>query len=237
MVGSTLPKASPFSVVRRRTAAVLVALAAVAAVGSPARAEEVSVQNDSVVNFSQVAIQAGFAAGEMAASWLTSPCDGDLVAVQVFWRSVAGGTGNTVGDSIQIFESGTFPVPGTLLQTLPAPLMTDGFLNEFRYIDEAGQVPLVIPLTTGEVVVVAFKFDLGPLPSGPSVVNDIDGCQAGKNAIFAIPPSSWFSACLLGVSGDFVIRAIVDCPTGGPELIFEDGFEGGDAMNWSDVVP
>jgi hypothetical protein len=46
------------------------------------------------------------------------------------------------------------------------------------------------------------------------VVNDADGCQAGRNTIDAIG-LGWISSCLLGVGGDWVIRAVVDCPTGG----------------------
>jgi hypothetical protein len=198
-----------------------------------AEAEEMTIQNDSVTNFSQVAIQAGFAGQEEAATWLTSTCTGDLVAVQVFWASVSGGAPDEIGDSVKIRAPGAFPTPGTLLVNLPGPLMNDGFLNEFRYVDEAQTVPLVLPVTVGEVVVVSFKFDIAPNPPGPSVVTDIDGCQAGKNSIFAIPPSSWFSACTLGLSGDFVIRAVVDCdPT-----IFVDGFESGDVTAWSVVEP
>jgi uncharacterized repeat protein (TIGR01451 family) len=49
------------------------------------------------------------------------------------------------------------------------------------------------------------------------VVRDTDGCQAGRNAIFAeLAPGTnvWFSACALGVQGDWVIRAVVDCQAG-----------------------
>ena len=36
-----------------------------------------------------------------------------------------------------------------------------------------------------------------------SVVHDGNGCQAGKNVVYAIP-GGWQSACALGVSGDWV---------------------------------
>ncbi len=202
----------------------------------PALAAEVTVQNDSVTDFSQVAIQAGFAANEVAASWLTSPCDGDIVAVQMFWRSVTGGTGAQLGDSFTIAEGGAFPLPGAVLAVLAGPLLQDGFLNEFRFLDEGGTVPLVVPVTNGQTFVVGFKFFDPPPISGPSVTTDTDGCQAGRNTIFAIPPSSWFSACALGVSGDFVIRAVVNCSEA-PMLIFQDGFESGDTSAWSLTVP
>lgn len=202
----------------------------------PVTAAEMTVQNDSVIDFAQVAIQAGFAASEQAASWLTSPCDGSVVAVQVFWRSLSGGTANVIGDSIRIHDGGAFPIPGTLRETLSGPLMTDGFLNEFRFIDQAGTVPLQVPVTSGATFVVSFRFGESTPTTGPSVVTDTNGCQAGRNGIFAVPPSVWFSSCSLGVSGDFVIRAVVDCTVADP-LIFEDDFETGDTSAWSLTVP
>ena len=214
----------------------LLALAVLLTSALAAGADEMTVQNDSVTDFAQVAIQAGFVVNEQAASWLTSPCNGNIVAVQVFWRSQLGSAPNVIGDSIRIHDGGVFPTPGTLRQTLVAPLLTDSFLNEYRFIDEAGTIPLQVPVTSGAVFVVSFRFGESPPLSGPSVVTDTNGCQAGKNAIFAIPPSIWFSSCALGVSGDFVIRAVVDCPAVNP-LIFEDDFESGDTSAWSLTVP
>lgn len=201
----------------------------------PGWAAEVTVQNDSATDFSQVAIQAGFAANEQAAAWLTSPCEGDIVAVQVFWRSLFGGAPDTLGNAILVSQAGAFPVPGTLLANLSGPLMQDGFLNEFRFLDEDQTVPLLVPVTQGQVFVVSFQFLDPPGASGPSVVTDVSGCQAGKNGIFAIPPSAWFNACSLGVSGDFVIRAVVDCAEENT-LIFADGFESGDTSEWTVTV-
>ncbi|HEX4954058.1 MAG TPA: hypothetical protein VF017_11765 [Thermoanaerobaculia bacterium] len=221
---------------RYRPSIYLLALALSVALPVGVGADEMTIQNDSVTDFSQVAIQVGFASNEQAAAWLTSPCDGDIVAVQIFWRSQTGGSGSTIGDSIVISNAGTFPVPGTLLQTMSGPLLQDGFLNEFRYLDKAGTVPLIVPVVANQVVVVSFRFDEGPPLSGPSVVTDIDGCQAGKNGILAIPPGAWFSSCALGVSGDFVIRAVVDCSTA-PVVIFIDGFESGDTSAWTSTVP
>ncbi len=229
----------PLSALGSWTFRLLLSLLAVAAIlgGKPAHAQEVTVQNDSVTNFEQVAIQAGFASSEQAAAWLTSPCDGTLVAVQVFWRSFFGGAADALGDSIRISEAGAFPTPGTILALLSGPLLTDGFLNEYRFLDQGGTIPLLVPLDEDQGFVVAFKFFDPPPGLGPSLVTDVDGCQAGKNGIFAIPPSTWFSACSLGVSGDFVIRAVVDCGVVIDEEIFSDGFETGDTTLWSLEFP
>jgi len=192
---------------------------------SPGLEAEV-LKNDSVVDFGQVSIQAGFVANERAAAWLTSTCNGTLTAVQVLWMSTTGGSGQTLGDSITISEAGTFPNPGSQIAQLVGPALNDGFFNEFPVVPE-------IPITIGETVVVDFRFFEAPPSSGPSVVTDQDGCQASKNGIFAIPPSLWLDSCILGVGGDFAIRAVVQC-TG---VIFEDGFESGDSAAWSTQTP
>jgi hypothetical protein len=82
--------------------------------------------------------------------------------------------------------------------------------------------------------VVMYQFFEDPPPNGPSLVTDVNGCQAGKNAIFAIPPSAWFNACLFGIAGDLSIRAVVDCQ---PNVIFRDGFEIGSTVIWSFTAP
>lgn len=189
-----------------------------------ARAAEVVVKNDSLTDGGTAAIQAGFVAGESAAAWLTSPCNGNIVAVQVFWRSLSGTSGQSIEDSISIYPGGTFPNPSGTPVVLEAPVMQDNVLNEFRYLDENSTIPISIPVTQGQVFVVTFKFENSPNQStGPSVVTDTNGCQNGKNGIFAIPPGSWFNGCFFGISGDFVIRAVVNCPTLGGACCFPNG--------------
>lgn len=189
-----------------------VALALMFLAAGPAPAQEVVVQNDSVVDGSTVAIQVGFLAGESAAAWLTSPCDGSIVAVQVFWVSLTGNTPQSLEDSITIFDGGMFPVPGAQLELLEGPLFTDGVLNEFRFLDDNQTIPIDVPVTTDQVFVVSLKFANTPdIFNGPSVVTDIDGCQAQKNAVFDI--STWRNLCGFGASGDWFIRAVVDCGT------------------------
>lgn len=192
----------------------------------PLAGQQIVLQNDSVADFSQTAIQAGFVAGERAAAWLTSTCTGNVSSVRILWLSLTGGGGDTLGESISISRAGTYPAPGSLVVELFGPVLTDGFLNEIA-------VPPVA-VATGETIVVDFRFLNNPPAIGPSIVTDVDGCQTGANGLFAIPPSIWFDACLLGVSGDFVIRAVVDCDSA---AVFSDGFESGDTTAWSEVVP
>lgn len=179
-----------------------------------AQANEVTVQNDSLVNNAQGTIEPGFAADEAAATWLTSPCDGNIVAVDVLWRSLNGGAAQSVEEAIAIYSTGVFPYVTTLLENIVGPVMTDGVINEFRYLDENNTIPLSVPVTQGATYAIAFFFANAPNPAeGPSIVADT-GCQAGKNVLFGdigLGEKHWYSSCDLGVSGDWVIRAVVDC--------------------------
>jgi hypothetical protein len=181
-----------------------------------ARAAEVTVQNDRLADGGTAAIQAGFVAGETAAAWLTSPCTGRIVAVQVFWRSTTGTAGVEIHDSITVRAAGAFPTPGAPLLSngapteLIGPAMQDGGLNEFRFMDKNNLIPIDVPVTQGQVFVVTFTFAENPGPQGPSLATDINGCQNGKNSIDEIS-FGWFNLCFFGVSGDLVIRAVVDC--------------------------
>ncbi|MDH3627371.1 MAG: hypothetical protein OEV00_01045 [Acidobacteriota bacterium] len=198
---------------------------------APIMAAEVTVQNDSLVAGNPGTAQLGFDPNESAASWQTSPCDGTIVAVQVFWRSEVGTEPFSIEDSIKIFEGGVFPTPGTELVSIDGPTMTDGVFNEFRFLDENMVIPLNEPVTNGQEYIVSFKFLNDPNESiGPSVVNDTDGCQLGKNGLFALG-LGWADACFLGVSGDWVIRSVVDCaPVGGAGSVPNGGDTPGEPL-------
>jgi len=175
-------------------------------------AAEITVANDSAGNSGNVQIEAGFVAGEAAAAWVTSPCAGNVVAAQVEWRSLSGSAAPVVESSLDISRGGVFPNPGAVVQSIANPQLTDGAINEFRHTDPNNTVPVMVPVAQSETFVIALTFADAPSPTGPSVTVDIDGCQAGRNAIYAdFPPFAWVSACALGVTGDFVIRAVVDC--------------------------
>jgi len=181
-----------------------------------AGASEVTIKNDSLTDFGSAAIVWGFVSGEMAGSWLTSPCDGNLVAVQIFWRSPSGTSADVIGNAIHIYRSGSFPNPGAEAQTIGGPVLQDNALNEWRYLDDNNTLPLVVPVTMSETMVVAFEFaDAPQAGTDPSVVRDTDGNTSGRNTIYADLGSSfaWFDSATLGVTGDWVIRAVVNCTT------------------------
>jgi uncharacterized repeat protein (TIGR01451 family) len=185
------------------------------ALATNAVAGEVTLKNDSLTDFGNASIVWGFVAGEKAASWLTSPCTGNLVAVQIFWRSPSGVTPFVIADSIDIYRSGAFPQPGDLALEVIAPVLNDNALNEYRYLDENSTIPIVVPVLQDETVVVALTFGQAPLAgSDPSVVRDTDGLQANSNTIYADLGGGlfqWFPSSSLGLTGDWVIRAVVNC--------------------------
>jgi len=215
-------------------------LIAIFALHGSAECVELVVQNDSLLSGGQSTIQSGFAAGERAAVWLDSPCDGSIVAAQVLWLSQSGGTPPSLENAILIHEAGIFPEPGALLESIIGPFLTDGAINEFRFLDKNNSVPINVPVLNGQTFVLSFIFSNSPSVNTASLVTDLDGCQTGRNSIFAIPPNQWFSSCLLGVSGDFVIRAVIDCPlsAGNADLVLNQSadpalYRPGEALNYT----
>jgi uncharacterized repeat protein (TIGR01451 family) len=178
-------------------------------------AVEVTVKNDSIGDFTNAAIVTGFAVGEKAAAWLTSPCAGNVRAVQVFWRSQSGGSAVSIEQSIEVLRAGTFPQPGVVAASILGPVLNDSVLNEYRFLDENNTIPLNVAVAANEVFVVAFEFGNAPPPgAGPSVVRDTDGILPGRNGLLANVGGvfQWFNSATLGLTGDWAIRAVVDCP-------------------------
>ena len=198
-----------------RSSTLFMFVAASLAAGS-AWSTEITVKNDSLVNNSAGVVEAGFVAGEKAGAWLTSPCAGNIVAAQVLWLSASGTTAPVIEGSIDIYRSGAFPNPGALAQSIGGPILTDGVINEYRYLDENNTIPLSVAVNQNETFILAFTFaDDVPDVSSPSVVRDSNGIQPNRNAIYADLGGGtfvWFSNSALFVNGDWVIRAVVDCP-------------------------
>lgn len=206
----------------RSTKLILPWLTLLSATGA-ALAAEVTVKNDSFVDGGAAVIVGDFIAGEEAGARLTAPCNGTIVAVQIAWLEGTPGHGQSLEEAIHIYAGSTFPTPGAELETLVGPVMTPGFINEFRYLDEAQTIPLNVPVTAGQQFFVTLEFanptNVGG--GGPSVIRDTNGCQAGKNVLFAIP-GGWFNFCLL-LSGDLVIRAVIDCQEADEACCLPDG--------------
>jgi len=145
-----------------------------------------------------------FVPGEQAGSVFDNiPVDHypiEIRSVGIGWGTVFGGQGATIERAIHIYE-GALPDPGTPSFSLVGPQLTDGAINVFDLqpipgdkIVDSGPFTVAIEFETMNVNQVFV----------PSIVNDGNGCQAGRNLIFA-QPGGWMEACGTGMSGDWVI--------------------------------
>ncbi|MFQ5430565.1 MAG: hypothetical protein ACE5E1_09680 [Phycisphaerae bacterium] len=214
---------------RSRAGAACLLLTTLLAWASPLAAVEITVQNDDFVNNGPATVLGDFAVGEHGGVRLTSPCNGAIVAVQIGWLSQGGGQPQSLEQAIHIFaDDAAFPTPGTELETLVGPVLTDGALNEFRFVDDQGAIPLNVPVTAGQQFYVTLEFaNPTNIAAGtPSLFVDVSACQNGKNVLFGnVPPFGfgWFDFCFIGISGDIVIRAVIDCPSFGGACCLPDG--------------
>jgi hypothetical protein len=127
----------------------------------------------------------------------------EITKIGIGWGSVGGGQPQSLEDSINIYNAG-LPNPGTPIFTLPGPVLSDGFINEY---DIASQWPGLGPvIVTSPTFTVTLRFantnNVPPYP--PSMVHDGNGCTTGRNAI-KVSGIGWFSGCALGVSGDWLV--------------------------------
>jgi hypothetical protein len=156
-----------------------------------------------------------FVTGEEAGAILEAPPEHypiEILRVGIGWGSLYGGTGASLEQAIHIYDAG-LPNPGTPIFTIEGPQLTDGYINVF----DLEPLPGEIIIDSGPfTVTLEFLNSNAGNPFAPSMVHDGNGCQPGKNVVFAIP-GGWYDACLLGVTGDWVVNAIyrqVDCGSG-----------------------
>jgi hypothetical protein len=162
-----------------------------------------------------------FASGEEAGAVLQAPADHypiEILRVGIGWASVYGGTPQSLEDAIKIYKTG-LPNPGTAIFILDGPVLNDGYINEFNLEPSPGEI-----IDSSGTFTVTLKFlnaNAGD-PYAPSMIHDGNGCQAGKNVVYAIP-GGWYSACALGVTGDWIVYAVyrqVNCGAGvGDEFV------------------
>lgn len=162
-----------------------------------------------------------FASGEEAGAVLQAPADHypiEILRVGIGWASVYGGAPQSLEQAIKVYKTG-LPNPGTAIFTLEGPVLNDGYINEFNLEPAPGEI-----IDSSGAFTVTLKFlnaNAGD-PYAPSMIHDGNGCQAGKNVVYAIP-GGWYSACALGVTGDWIVYAVyrrVNCGAGvGDELV------------------
>jgi hypothetical protein len=207
---------------RNRTQIILL-IGLVALVSAPTTATEITVINDSMTDASSVTSCTCFVPGDIPAAWLTAPVAGRIVGVQVFWKSPLGGAPDSQEAAIRIYDGSTFPTPGAMLVNdggadaeVTTPVLSDGVLNEYRFLDQSQTIPMSVPVSAGQTFAVGleiFNQSSGGGSFTPSATYDNNGCQSGRNGVFLFDSTTWVDACPQGVTGDWVIRAIVE-PTG-----------------------
>jgi hypothetical protein len=188
----------------RRTVSVILLLAGCGLVTGAARAqcpEEPPLQN--YTGAGEVVCPC-FVAGEQAGAVFNLPAAVfpiEILRVGIGWGSQFGGNPQQLEEAIHIYPAG-LPNPGTPLFSLPGPALNDGVINEFDLEPLPGEI---VVTASPFSVTLEFMNDQGPF--APSVVHDGNGCQAGSNLV-KTESGAWFSACSLGVSGDWVFFVV-----------------------------
>jgi hypothetical protein len=147
-----------------------------------------------------------FVVGEQAGAVLTAPGAHyplEILRIGVGWGSQFGGAPDQIEQAIHVYAGG-LPNPGSPVFTLLGPQLTDGVINEFDVEPLPGEVSVGSgPFT---VTLEFLNANVGD-PFAPTVIHDGNGCQAGKNVVFAVP-GGWSDACALGVTGDWVFYVV-----------------------------
>jgi len=162
-----------------------------------------------------------FVPGEEAGAIFTLPASEypiEILKVGIGWGSTFGGQPDSLEQAFHIYAGG-LPNPGTPIFSQAGPVLVDGVINLF----DVEPIPGEIIVNSGPFMVTLefLNQNSGGSPFTPSVVHDGNGCQPGKNSVFAIP-GGWFDACLLGVTGDWVFTVEyrkLDCSASGPGSI------------------
>lgn len=211
--------------IRTRCACVL---ASAISLTTASLAAEVVVQNDNIPPSGAITIVGDFVAGEEGGVVLKSPCDGNIVGIQILWLSGTPGAPQTLEEAIHIYtyQASTFPFPGPEKQLMEGPLLTPGFWNEFRYIDDAQTIPLNVRVNRDEKFIVTLQFynPTNVLGGSASLCRDADGCTTNSNVLFAVG-WGWSNFCGFPVflQGDLGIRAVIDCIEPGGTCCYADG--------------
>jgi len=177
-----------------------------------------------------------FIQGEEAGVILEAPAEAypiEILRVGIAWGSQFGGSPQSLESAVRIYAAG-LPNPGAPIFSLDAPVLTDGFINEF----DIEPFPGAVLIESGPFLA-SLQFDndnAGQIFNG-SVVHDGNGCQRGRNAVFA-RPGGWQDACPLGVTGDWVIQVVyrsLECGVDAIEFVRGDDNVDG-AVDISDPV-
>jgi len=147
-----------------------------------------------------------FIPGERAGVVLQAPPQDyplEILQVGIAWGSYFNGNPPQVEHSIKIYEGG-LPNPGVHIYELLGPQLTDANFNVFNLEPLPGNKTV----TSGPFTIALEFFNQSSddfFASAP--MHDANGCQPGKNVVYTLP-GTWFDACALGVTGDWVMFAV-----------------------------
>jgi hypothetical protein len=167
-------------------------------ISTPAGAVEMTLQNDGWIDGGLVYCQAGFAAGEEGAATL-GPVAATFTIEKIRFLFCGDTLTRTV--TLRIYLDSGNPNPGTEIYN--ADYQVTGADDALQEIDLSGEN---VTVPGGGSIRVSFQFQHAGLPS---ISRDDDGILAGRNWINATG-MGWVAASTFGLTGDWVIRAIVD---------------------------
>jgi MYXO-CTERM domain-containing protein len=160
-------------------------------------AAQVTLQNDGFAGSGQAGVQAGFTAGEIAASRFVPPTPGvKLLRVILFF----GGATSQQTVTLHVWDDATGAnTPGTELHT--ADYQVTGSDTALQQID----------LTADNITVVnGFRVGIEFQHAGvPSVARDNDGTIAADRNFIMASGLGWQRSQTLGLTGDWIVRAVV----------------------------
>ena len=140
----------------------------------------------------------------------------EILSVGIGWGSAAGSQPDSLEQAFHIYQ-GTIPNPGVPIFSQKGPVLVDGAINLFDVEFLPGQV-----VVNSGPFMVSLEFanqNAGGGAFTPSIVHDGNGCQFGKNSVYAPGLGGWFDSCLLGVSGDWIFVVEyrkLNCAQAGP---------------------
>jgi MYXO-CTERM domain-containing protein len=180
-------------------------------VASSANATEYTLQNDDFVSGDMVGFQAGFAAGETGASKFVLP-GGVTAAKLVKAQLLFGGATSTVDATVIVWDDpNTCPTgmscnPGAQLDTQDVQMTGSN-----SAMQEVTLTPVVVtgPFRVGILFTIT---------GVPCIARDTRGMNyPDRNFIEANPPyDGWWKSNLLGLTGDWIIRVVIDDNLGIP---------------------
>jgi MYXO-CTERM domain-containing protein len=197
---------------------------------------QLELRNDGFVDNASVGFQGGFVAGEIGASRFIAPSAGRTLQ---HVRLLFGGAAGTRTITLHVYDdSAGATAPGAEL-----------FSGDYQ-LTASNSAMQDIDLTGDNIVVTAqFRIGIEFQHAGlPSIARDDDGTIAAALNYIFVDAGIWFRSQPLGLTGDWIIRAVVsdstptidagiDAPTGPDAGAQIDAFTPGDAPGDSGTTP